>query len=43
MGVVKNGRGVLGYGTLKSVVSQEWIYDLSWFFLHGDNDAIIFG
>ena len=30
--VVKNGHGLLGFGTLKSAVSQEWINEMSWFF-----------
>ena len=30
--MLKNGRGLLGYGTLKSVWYQEWLNDLSWFF-----------
>ena len=33
VGVVKNGRGLSGYGTLKSSVSQ-WMDDLSWFFAY---------
>ena len=32
MGVVEYGRGCLGYGTLKTATSQEWINELSWFF-----------
>ena len=32
MGVVKYGRGCLGYGALKTATSQEWINELSWFF-----------
>ena len=40
-GVVKNGRGLLDYGTLKSDISQEWIDELNSFFLHADSDAII--
>ena len=32
MVVMKNGRGLLGLGTLKSAVSQEWIDELGWFF-----------
>ena len=32
MVVIKNGRGLLGCGTLKSAVSQEWIDELGWFF-----------
>ena len=43
MGVVKNRHGVLGYEILKSVVSQEWIVNLSYFFLPADNDAINVG
>ena len=30
--VVISGRGLLGLGTLKSAVSQEWIDELGWFF-----------
>ena len=30
--VIKNGCGHLGLGTLKTAVSQEWIYELGWFF-----------
>ena len=30
--VVINGRGLLGLGTLKSAVSQEWIDEMGWFF-----------
>ena len=30
--MVKNGRGHLGLGTLKSAISQEWIDEISWFF-----------
>ena len=30
MVVIKNGRGLLGLGTLKSA-SQEWINELDWF------------
>ena len=33
MVVVKNGRGLLRHGTLKSAVSQEWIDELSSFFI----------
>ena len=32
MVVVKNGRGLLGLWTLKSVVSQERMAEVSWFF-----------
>ena len=32
MVLVKNGRGILGLGTLKYAVSQEWIDEMSWFF-----------
>ena len=28
----KNGLGLLGLGTLESIVSQEWINELGWFF-----------
>ena len=35
MVVVKKGDGLLGLGTLKSIVSQEWIDELGWF-LHAD-------
>ena len=28
----KNGYDLLGHGTLKSAVSQEWIDELDWFF-----------
>ena len=38
MGVVKNGHSLLGLGTLKSGVSQEWFDELRCF-LHADNDA----
>ena len=30
--LVKNGCGLLGLGTIKSAVSQEWIDEMSWFF-----------
>ena len=30
--VIKNGHGILGLGTLKSAVSQEWIDEMGWFF-----------
>ena len=40
MDVVKIGRGYLFHETLKST---EWVYELSFFFLHADCDAIIFG
>ena len=42
MDVVKNGHDLLVHETLESVVSSEWIYELSWF-LSADSDAIIFG
>ena len=32
MVVIKNGCGLLGLGTLKSSISQEWIDKLGWFF-----------
>ena len=32
MVVMKNGHGLLGLGTLKFAVSQEWINELGWFF-----------
>ena len=32
MVMIKNGRGLLGHGTLKTAVSQEQIDELSWFF-----------
>ena len=32
MVVVKNGRGLLGLGALKSVLFQEWIDGMGWFF-----------
>ena len=32
MVVMKNGHGLLGLGTLKSAVLQEWINELGWFF-----------
>ena len=32
MVVIKNGHGILGLGTLKSAVSQEWINEMGWFF-----------
>ena len=32
MVVIKNGCGLLGLGTLKSAVSQEWTDELGWFF-----------
>ena len=32
MVVMKNGCGLLGLGTLKSAVSQEWTDELGWFF-----------
>ena len=31
MVVMKNGRGLLGLGTLKSAVSQKWMDKLGWF------------
>ena len=31
MVVIKNGRGLLGLGTQKSAVSQEWINELGSF------------
>ena len=31
--LVKNGRGLIGLGTLKSAVFQEWIDEISWFFI----------
>ena len=37
MVVVKKGDGLLGLGTLKSIVSQEWIDELGWF-LHADTN-----
>ena len=45
MGVVKNGRGLIDYRTLKSGVSHKWFDELSRFiewFLHVDSDGIIF-
>ena len=40
--VIKNGHGLfLGQGTLKSVVFQEWFFEMSIFF-HAVSDAIIF-
>ena len=30
--LVRNGCGLLGLGTLKSAVSQEWVDQMSWFF-----------
>ena len=30
--MIKNGRGLLGHGTLKYALYQEWLDDLSWFF-----------
>ena len=32
VGIVENGLGLLGHGTVKSSVSQEWINKLSWLF-----------
>ena len=32
MVMIKNGCGHLGLRTLKSAVSQEWMYELGWFF-----------
>ena len=32
MVVVKSECGLLGVGTLKSTVSQDWIDEMSWFF-----------
>ena len=32
VGIVENGLGLLGHGTVKSSVSQEWINELSWLF-----------
>ena len=32
MVVIKNGRDLLGLGTLKSALSQEWTDELGWFF-----------
>ena len=37
MVVIKNGCGLLGLGTLKSVVSQEWTDELGWFLLTDTN------
>ena len=37
------GHGHLVHETLKSSVLWEWVYELSWFFLHTDYDARIFG
>ena len=31
MVVIKNGHGVVGLGTLKCAVSQEWTDELGWF------------
>ena len=31
--VIQNRLGVLGLGTLNSAVSQEWIDEMSWFFV----------
>ena len=33
VGMVKNWYSLLGYWSLKSAVSQEWIGELSWFWL----------
>ena len=32
MVLIKNGSGLLGLGTLKSAVFQEWIDQLGWYF-----------
>ena len=32
VGIVKYGCGLLGKGTVKSAVSEEWIGELSWFY-----------
>ena len=32
MVVIKNEHGLLGLGTIKSAVSQEWINEFGWFF-----------
>ena len=44
--MVKNGRGLIDPGTVKSGVSHKWFDELSrlieWF-LHAENDGIIFG
>ena len=32
MGAVKNGRGDFAHETLKSATSEEWVYELNWFF-----------
>ena len=32
MVMIKNGCGLLGVGTLKSAVFEEWIDELGWFF-----------
>ena len=37
MVVIKNGCGLLGLGTLKSAVSQEWTDELGWFLLTDTN------
>ena len=44
--MVKNGRGLINPGTLKSGVSHKWFEELDRFikwFLHADSDGIIFG
>ena len=46
VGIVKNGWGVIDYGTLKSGVSHKGFDELSrWIerFLHADSDGVSFG
>ena len=42
LGIVKNGHGLSVHETLKSALSWEGIYELSWFF-NADSDAIVSG
>ena len=42
VGVVKYGEGLLCHWTLKSGLSQEWIDELSLFFVYASRDAKVF-
>ena len=37
MGIVRNGEGQSGHGTVKLTVSQEWIDGMNWFLHAGAN------
>lgn len=41
--MVKSWCDHIDHGTLESVTSRELMDQLSWVFLHTDNDVIIFG